>query len=86
MSFQPATLRKMAPLDAMASSLPSDLYHHVHGGRLILASYVLPKKNEYKCFTLGPLFGSKSESCCDPTFKLAKVLLIINLVLTLATG
>ena len=42
------------------------LYHRDHGGRLIPASYVVPKINQYIFFTFGPLFGSKSASCCDP--------------------
>ena len=42
------------------------LYHHDHDGRLIPARYVVPQINQYFFFTFGPLFGSKSLSCCDP--------------------
>ena len=42
------------------------LYHRDHADRLFPAIYVGAKINQYIFFTFGPLFGSKSGSCCDP--------------------
>ena len=43
------------------------LYHHDHDGRLIPASYVVPKINEYLILRLWRFFGPKSLLVGTPT-------------------